>query len=130
MASIYPYFPTIEEFYHTMLSHSDFGNSPEDPLYIVSQLTLNMPRLEAAGYLLPDLIQFYNWLHTEGVYKVEREYAFRNGMEHFITKMDKKYPAIEVPALYERIRGIDIVMFIHQSNNCTCIHFCCYSLCY
>ena len=69
-----------------------------------------MPRLEAAGSLLPDLIQFYNWLHTEGAYKLEKGYALNNGFEEFISKMDKRYPAIELHQLFERMRGETVTL--------------------
>ena len=92
----------MEEFHHTLLSHPDFSHSPSDSLYILSQLILNMPRLEAIGNLLPDLIQFYNWLHTEGAHKIERDYALKNGLEDFISKMS---PAMTLNDLYERLRG-------------------------
>lgn len=123
LGSMYPHSPTMKEFCHTMLSHPDFGNAPERPLYILSQLALNMSRLEAIGELLPDLIRFYNWLHTEGVYKVERAYAFHNGMEHFITKMDNKFPDLGIFKLYERVRGnLDIAYATVCSSGTILLH--------
>ena len=66
---------------------------------------LQLPRLEAAGVLLPDLIKFYYWLHTEGAHRVELDYAQNNGLEEFITKGDETFPEMSLKTLFENMRG-------------------------
>ena len=104
----YPNYPTVEDFCQSTLSSADIGRTPEHHLYILSQLALQLPRLETAGALLPDLIKFYYWLHTEGAYIVEREYAHNNGLQDIITKGHKKYPEMELNSMFENMRGICI----------------------
>ena len=102
----YPSYPTIEDFRQSILSSADVGKTPKDDFYILSQLALQLPRLEAAGALLPSLIKFYYWLHTKGAYKVEEEYALNKGFEEIITKGDERYPEMGLKSLFENLQGI------------------------
>ena len=95
----------MEEFQQSVLSSADFGTSKEHPLYILSRFTLQLPRLQAAGALLPDLIKFYYWIHTEGAHRVEWKYAPKNGLEEFITKGDERFPEMSLKTLFENMRG-------------------------
>lgn len=104
----YPSYLTIEDFRQSILSSADIGKTPEDDFYILSQLALQLPRLEAAGALLPGLIKFYYWLHTEGAYRIEEEYAHSKGFEEFITIGDEEYPEMELKSMFENMRGIYI----------------------
>ena len=60
----------MDEFSQTMLSSVDIGDASKNKFYVLSKFVLEYPRLQAAGALLPDLLQFYftsgytqNW-HT------------------------------------------------------------------
>ena len=105
LAQFYPSFPSMEEFSQTLMSLKSIGNI-ENPCYIISQFTLEYPRLKAGGALLPDLIKLYWWIHTELAYRVTREYAEKHSIEEILTRLDKKYPDVEVFKLYERVRGM------------------------
>ncbi len=82
------------------------------PWYILSQFALEYPRLKAGGALLPDLIQLYWWIHTELAYRVSREYAQNHSIEEVLTKVDEKYPGMEIFQLYERVRGTEQQLYI------------------
>ena len=61
----YPCFPSEQEFTHSVLSSDDIQSHTQDgDLYLLHQFTLEWPRLQAGGLLLPDLVEFYQWLHT------------------------------------------------------------------
>ena len=68
------------------------------------------PRLKAGGALLPDLIEFYQWIHTELAYLVTRNYARKNGFEEVITKANQKFEGRDLFQLYERVKGVCLIM--------------------
>ena len=70
-------------------------------LFTISQFALSYERLCLIGMLLPDLIKFYQWIHTE--YRVTWKYAAENTVEHVISKSGRENTEIE--HLYERVYG-------------------------
>ena len=61
----YPHFPTEKEFIHSVLSSSDVqSHSQGGDLYLLGRFAQEWPQLQAGGQLLPDLVEFYQWLHT------------------------------------------------------------------
>ena len=87
----FPHFPTEEEFSQSMLASVNLSNVTKNPHYVLSKFALVYPRLKAGGALLPDLIEFYQWIHTELAYLVTYNYAQNHGLEEVITKADQKY---------------------------------------
>ena len=67
------------------------------------------PRLKAGGALLPDLIEFYQWIHRELAYLVTKNYARKNGFEEVITKAYQKYEGRDLFHLYERVKGVCLI---------------------
>ena len=101
----FPHFPTEEEFSRSMLASANVGDVTRNKFYVVSKFALMYPRLKAGGALLPDLIEFYQWIHRELAYLVTKNYAQRHGLEEVITKADQKYEEIDLVQLYERVKG-------------------------
>lgn len=61
----YPHFPSEKEFTHSVLSSGDIqSHSQGGDLYLLGQFAQEWPWLQAGGQLLPDLVEFYQWLHT------------------------------------------------------------------
>ena len=61
----YPHFPTQQEFIHSVLSSGDIQSHVQGgDLYLLAQFAQELPRLQAGGQLLPDVVEFYHWLHT------------------------------------------------------------------
>ena len=61
----YPYFPSEEEFIHSLKSSEDIQNhSQGGDLFLLGRFAQEWPHLQAGGLLLPDLVEFYHWLHT------------------------------------------------------------------
>ena len=61
----YPHFPTEQDFIHSVLSSGDICSyTQKGELYLLGRFAQEWPRLQAGGLLLPDLVKFYQWLHT------------------------------------------------------------------
>jgi len=61
----YPHFPTEQDFIHSVLSSGDICSyTQKGDLYLLGQFAQEWSRLQAGGLLLPDLVEFYQWLHT------------------------------------------------------------------
>ena len=106
----------MEEFTHTMLSSVDV-NSAQHKLHVLCIFALEHRRLQAAGSLLPDLLELYHWIHNELAYLVTYEDARRLTIQEVIERENEKYGGCELIQLYERVRGnVYIVMCIVSSN--------------
>ena len=99
-----PHFPTEEEFSQSMLASVN-ATDMKNLHYVLFKFALAYPRLKAGGALLPDLIEFYQWIHTELAYLVTYNYAQNHGLEEVITKADQKYEGLDLCQLYERVKG-------------------------
>ena len=102
----YPHFPMEEELSRSILASANVSDFTRNHFYVVSKFALMYPRLKAGGALLPDLIEFYQWIHTELAYMVTKNYAQRHGFEEVITKADQKYERHYFSKLYERVKGV------------------------
>jgi len=61
----YPHYPSERDFTHSVLSSGDIRNQAQGgDLYLLARFAQEWPRLQAGGMLLPDLVEFYQWLHT------------------------------------------------------------------
>ena len=98
----------MDEISQTILSSVDIGDA-KNKLYVLSKFVLEYPRLQAAGALLPDLLEFYQWIHTELAYLVTRKYAETESIEAVITTAEQKYAGIDLNKLYERVKGIILI---------------------
>ena len=62
----YPQFPSEEDFTHRLLGTGDLKQHSEGgELMLLSRFSMEWPRLQAGGLLLPKLVEFYQWLHTQ-----------------------------------------------------------------
>ena len=93
-----------------MLASANLNDVTRNQFYVLSKFALTYPRLKAGGALLPDLIEFYQWIHTELAYLVTKKYAQKNGFEEVITKADQKYEGRDLFKLYERVKGVVLVV--------------------
>jgi len=69
-----PVFATVKDFLLQLFSSTSL-NDPSCPLYVLYQFVLRRPKLNAGGTLLPELVQFYSWLHSELSHIVTLDYA-------------------------------------------------------
>ncbi len=62
----YPHFPSEADFVHRIVSYGELEQHSEGgELRGLSEFAQGWRRLQAGGLLLPDLVEFYRWLHTE-----------------------------------------------------------------
>lgn len=62
----YPQFPSEEDFTHRLLGTGDLKQHSEGgELMLLSRFSMEWPILQAGGLLLPKLVEFYQWLHTQ-----------------------------------------------------------------
>ena len=65
MGLCYPHFPSEQEFTHSLLSFRDIQRHAQGrDLHLLTRFTQEWPRLQVGGLLLPDLVKFYQWLHS------------------------------------------------------------------
>lgn len=60
----YPYFPSEKDFMHSMVNKEQH-ELEDDEIKFVSNFPIDLPKLHFGGLLLPDLVEFYRWLHTQ-----------------------------------------------------------------
>ena len=70
----YPEFASKKSFLLQILSSTMLHDSTNS-LYVLYQFVLRRPLFNAGGRLLPDLIDFYKWLHEEMTYCVTEDNA-------------------------------------------------------
>ena len=62
----YPHFPSENNFIHQILKSDDLQEHFESGrLVLLSRFSMEWPRLKVGGLLLPRLVKFYQWLHTQ-----------------------------------------------------------------
>ena len=75
---------------------------------MLTQFVLERPQLEAGGHLLPDLVEFYMWLHTQLAYIVSYENATELTIGKVIERIIERYSndfGKHLKDLYERVKG-------------------------
>ncbi len=61
----YPHFPNEQEFTHSILSAGNLKEHSEGgKLCLLAKFAMEWRRLQLGGTLLPDLVEFYQWLHS------------------------------------------------------------------
>ena len=72
----YPHFPSEQEFTHCILSAGDLQQHSEGgKLRLLARFAMDWPRLQRGAVLLPDLVELYQWLHTNIAFLITNEYA-------------------------------------------------------
>ena len=103
----------MDEFFQVMLSSANISDT-KNQLFVLSKFALEYPRLQAVGALLPDLLDFYQWIHVELAYRMTFKYAEDHTIQDVIEKADTEYKrcgtekestGFELPQLYEKVKG-------------------------
>ena len=75
---------------------------------MLTQFVLERPQLQAGGRLLPDLVEFYLWLHTQLAYIVSYDKATELKIGQVVERAVERYSkdfGTHVKVLYERVKG-------------------------
>ena len=113
----YPFFPTESALIQSLLSQTDIGDYVSNSEHILSQYALYRRQLEVGGELLPNLIEFYQWLHQELAYVITRKDAESIPVSRAVKVLAKSYSVDEgerLLQLYKRLKG-------QCSRVCVCV---------
>ena len=75
---------------------------------MLTQFVLERPKLLAGGHLLPDLVEFYMWLHTQLAYIVSYDMATELKIGQVVDRAVERYSkdfGKHIQGLYERVKG-------------------------
>ena len=75
---------------------------------MLTQFVLERPQLQAGGCLLPDLVEFYLWLHTQLAYIVSYDKATELKIGQVVERAVERYSkdfGTHIKELYERVKG-------------------------
>ena len=105
----YPQLPTEKDFTHNLLSSADISLQKQGgELSMLTQFVLERPKLQAGEHLLPDLMEFYRWLHTQLAYIVSYDMATELKIGQVVERAVERYSkdfGKHVQDLYERVKG-------------------------
>ena len=71
-------------------------------LQMVSLFTFHYRRLKAAGKLLPNLIKFYKWLHSDLAYRITKREAQGISLSDAVLTAAKRYPR-DIDEKYQKL---------------------------
>ena len=107
--SVYPVDASYKDFVHTLnYIEGAGGKSTAEELGILLKFFTEKQRLRVGGLLLPDLIEFYQWLHGELSHLVTYEEAMKLKIGHVVKRLTGRYSkkyAEYVRRLFERVKG-------------------------
>ena len=75
---------------------------------MLTQFVLERPQLQAGGRLLPDLVEFYLWLHTQLAYIVSYDKATELKIGQVVERAVERYSkdfGTHIKELYKRVKG-------------------------
>ena len=101
----YPYYPTEQDFTHSVLSS---GDVVREDIALLSRFSLQWRRLQAGGELLPDLVELYQWLHTDLAHLVSYNKACSVTIKNVVSRAVKKYSpdmGQHLQQLFARVKG-------------------------
>ena len=89
-------------------------NVTSKDIALLAHFIQQLHRFRAGGELLPDLIEFYQWLHTKLAFIISREEALRVSLGTVIEKTKKRYSedmGEYLQNLYSRVKGKNSYLF-------------------
>ena len=82
---------------------------PNNELHLLLQFVQEQNHLKAGAVLLPDLIEFYQWLHTDVAYTLSRKKATKVTIKDKVMEVACRYgdekAGDHLLRLYDRVRG-------------------------
>ena len=92
----------------SLVDATESNNCSYTHLYALHQFTLKQKRLRVGGALLPDLVEFYQWIHTQLSYLVTYQRAKQITIGNVISLTAKRYSqelCDNLTKLFKRIVG-------------------------
>ena len=112
LKSVYPFPPTLQDFSHYVQEHC-LSKQKRGPHELLVRFINRYPRLQAGGALLPSLIEFYQWIHTDLSYVITKKQAIEMTIYDAVDLAAGKYSKElekHYTKLFERVTGKCIVI--------------------
>ena len=109
--SRYPWFPDVKALTLRVLSNTSSAD-PSCPEYPLCQFVLQYPRLRLGVDLLPDVVELYQYLHTELTYAVTYDEAAAITLGR-LAKVTPKYIPHHDTAHYDKLKS----KYSHYAGN-------------
>eukprot|EP00118_Oscarella_pearsei_P023946 m.294339 g.294339 ORF g.294339 m.294339 type:complete len:5643 (+) comp40744_c0_seq7:98-17026(+) len=107
-ANVYPTDASPKDFMHSLEYLEGAGRTAmAEELRVLIKFFTEKQRLRVGGLLLPDLIEFYQWLHGELSHLITFDQAFKLTIGHVVSKLTDRYSkkyATYVQRLYARVK--------------------------
>lgn len=87
----YPHPATENDYMKSLVDAIEANDCSYTHLYVLYQFTLQQKRLQVGGALLPDLVEFYKWIHTQLSHLVTYQRANKITIGDVIDLTAKRY---------------------------------------
>ena len=104
----YPHLVTENDYMKSLVAAREACNLDPTYLFALHHFTLEYERLKVGGALLPDLVEFYQWIHTHLSHLVSFERAKQITIGNVINLSTKRYTqeiCDHLMELFKRIIG-------------------------
>lgn len=101
----FPTFPSEEDLIHAILGE---GKQDGGGLELLPEFAMKYKCLQLGTKLLPDLVEFYTWIHTNLSHLLTAEQASNNPISRIVNLAEKnmnKRSARHIRDLYERVKN-------------------------
>ena len=107
MEAWYPHFPADVTVLDSLLSLPDVQVKSQDKVAVLSKFICKMPEIQTILPFLPDLIEFYQWLHRDLAGLLTAEEADKISMKNLVNWMSRHYgeSGSKLMSLYGRVKG-------------------------
>ena len=87
----YPLPATENDYMRSLVDATEANDCSYTHLFALHQFTLEQKRLQVGGALLPDLVEFYKWIHTQLSHLVTYQRAKQITIGNVISLTAKRY---------------------------------------
>ena len=87
----YPHPVTENDFLKSLVDTTEANDCNSTHLFVLRQFTFEWKKLQMGEMLLPDLVEFYQWIHTELSYLVTYQRAEEISIGKIINLSSKRY---------------------------------------
>ena len=92
----------------TLLANPYISSYQENSEYVLAQFALQYQQLELGGAMLPELVEFYQWIHQELGHVITHEDASKITLRRAVRVLAKSYSPEEgdrLIGLYNKLKG-------------------------
>ncbi len=123
----YPSLPILDDFFNHIHKLGDLSRIYSGDLYVLATFVMKQQTLLLGGHLLPDLIEFYNWLHSSFTLTIKDAATYKIGpfIKKFAERNLNKDFSKHLVDLYERVKqGCKKYLQSWGSNNSKALKNC------